>query len=282
MKAVLVTGANSGIGYYSARRLAANGFYVYAGIRKESNMIRFDGIDNIQSIKLDVTSQNEIDAAAQFIQEENRGLYGIVNNAGITTFSTMNEIEEDELYRIFNTNVLGPYRINKTLSPMLIASGGRTVTIGSISGYLASAGNGAYAMSKFAMEGYTDTYAQEMDELGVHVSIIEPGGYNTNILRNVDAESLSSEVKHSIQRKLASFDKTHKDPHEVAAAVLDVMSSNNPKRRYMIVPNENQAKRTVSIALKKAIELNHQQEYEYTQDELIKMLVQLLDESSSE
>ena len=83
-------------------------------------------------------------------------------------------------------------------------------------------------------------------------------------------------------KRLAHFDRSGEEPHKVATAVLDVMSSDKPKHRYMVVPNDNQAKRTVTIALKKAVELNCDQEFEYTQEELIKMLEQLLVESSSE
>jgi len=278
MKTVLVTGANSGIGYYISRRLAANGFYVYAGIRNSDNFGVFDGIDNVEIIKLDVTSKSDIAAAAEHIGD----LYGIVNNAGIQRFSTMNEITEDELHNMFDTNVFAPCVINKAFAHKLISSGGRTITIGSISGFIAWSGNAAYSMTKSALEAYTDAYSQEMKKVGVHVGIVEPGGYNSNILRNADNESLSPEVRKSIKNQLRRFALTGKDPHDVSGAVLHAMTSDNPKRRYMIVPIEQQAKDTINSALNKVVELNQDQEYEYSRDDLVKMLDLLLDESSSE
>jgi len=271
MKAVLVTGANSGIGRYSTRRLAANGFYVYAGVRKEINLNQFKDVDNIQTIKLDVTSQDEIDAAVVHIQSEGRGLYGIVNNAGIQRFSDMNSLDESELYEIFNTNVFGVQRINKAFVPMLDTNG-RTVAIGSISAFRQCSGSTAYGMSKAALSSYTDSYA---GEAGVYVSIIEPGGYNTNILRNANRDNLSNEMQDEINRKLKRFTLNGKDPHEVAEMVLHVMTADKPKRRYMVVPNEQQAKSTIESVLAKAIELN-------SDYDLIVMLQKLLDESSSE
>ena len=202
MKAVLVTGSNSGVGLYTARRLAANGFYVYAGVRKDINLKQFKNIDNIQTIKLDITSQDEIDAAAAHIESESRGLYGIVNNAGILRFTKMNTFDECDLHDVMNTNVFGPIRINKTFFPMLRASGGRTIAIGSISAFQPCGGSGIYGMSKAALSSYTDSYAREIAEFGVHVGIVEPGGYNTNILHNSDRESLPDEVKENIQKKL--------------------------------------------------------------------------------
>jgi len=283
MKTVLVTGANSGIGYYITKRLAANGFHIYAGIRNSDNLRIFDNTDNVQTIKLDVTAQHDIDAAVEFVESQDRGLYGIVNNAGITTFSNMDDMPESELQRIFDTNVMGPYRVNKALSPMLVASNGRTVAIGSISGFRAFSGNGAYVMSKFAIEGYTDSYAQEMAELGVHVSIVEPGGYKSNLLRReLDNKLLPESIREQIIDRLQYNNRVKKDPHDVAAAVLDVMVSETPKRRYMVTVSKSQAKRTIDAAMNRVVELNHDQAHELSRDELVKMLDLLLVEFSSE
>jgi len=279
MKAVLVTGANSGIGYYITRRLAANGFYVYAGVRTSDNLNVFDNIDNVQTIKLDVTSQSDIDSATGLIES----LYGIVNNAGVTTFFDMDDMPESELQRIFDTNILGIYRINKAFSSMLIANKGRTITIGSISGFRAFSGNGAYVMSKFALEGYTDSYAQEMDKHGVHVSIVEPGGYKSNLIRReATNELLPESIRERIRNRLQRDMKLKAEPHDVAASVLDALISDTPKRRYLTTATEFQASKTIDAAMRRVIELNYDQPHELSRDELIEMLDLLLAEFSSE
>ena len=82
-KAVLVTGASTGIGRKITELLAARGVFVYAGARKEKDLEELDAIENVQSIRLDVTIQEDIDAAVETVTKEGRGLYGLVNNAGV-------------------------------------------------------------------------------------------------------------------------------------------------------------------------------------------------------
>ena len=156
-KAVLVTGATSGIGLKVAQKLAGNGFYVYAGARKDEDMQRLDAMENIMAVQLDVTKQDQIDAAVDFVESEGRGLWGVVNNAGVAVYSPLATGPESEFDFTFNVNVYGPFRVNQAFLPLLIKSGGRTTTISSISGYIA--GPGSYSMSKFAVEGYTDSLA---------------------------------------------------------------------------------------------------------------------------
>ena len=180
-KAVLVTGASSGIGLRIAETLAGTGFYVYAGARKDEDLARLDAMDNISSVRLDVTVQEDIDAAVEFVRSEGRGLWGIVNNAGIVRYSPLVSGPESELILTFNVNVFGPYRINQAFLPFVVESGGRTATISSINGFLPSPGAAGYAASKFAVEGYTDSLAAELAETGVHVAVVPSKLHTTAI-----------------------------------------------------------------------------------------------------
>jgi 3-hydroxybutyrate dehydrogenase len=282
MKAVLVTGANSGIGFYTAKRLLANGFYVYAGIRNPSRFAVFHNTENVEIIQLDVTSQDDIDAAVAHVEKQGRGLYGVINNAGIQRFSKMNTIGDEVLYELFETNVFGPLRVNRAFADLLIGSQGRTVTVGSISAFRPCNGSGAYAMTKAAISSYMDSYHMEMAEYNVHATIVELGGYNTNILLNADNESLPDDVREGIQRRIKAYKFIGTPPHEVADKLLDIMVCDSPKRRYMIVPREEQAETAIKCTMTKVAELNSTQSYEYSKEELITMLEKLLDESSSE
>ena len=138
-RAVLVTGASSGIGLAIAKKLAANDFHVYAGARKPADLEMLDAMDNISAVRLDVSKHDDISAAVEFVEAQGRGLYGVVNNAGVAVFLPMNDVSEEDIDWVFDVNVYGPYRVNKAFAPMLEASGGRTTLIGSISGYLAGA-----------------------------------------------------------------------------------------------------------------------------------------------
>ncbi len=284
-KAVLVTGASSGIGLAIAEKLASEGFHVYAGARKDADLEMLDAKDNMTAVRLDVTKQDEIDAAVALVEEAGRGLWGVVNNAGVGVFKPMSDMTEGDLDFVFDVNVYGPYRVNNAFAPLLVESGGRTTTIGSISGYLAGPGSGTYSMSKFAIEGYTDAYAAEMSAQGVHVSVIDPGGYKSEIRKKValkslgkteeDLPDLSEDERAQVQQMIDANAKL-KEPDEVADAALHVMSAESPRRRYMVVPNADQAERTIRAALGKVVQLNQDQPYTYSRDELIALLDEAL------
>lgn len=94
-KAVLVTGANSGIGLKITEHLSADGYYVYAGARKTADLERLDAMDNVGAVRLDVTVQDDIDAAVEFVEAQGRGLYGVVNNAGVAVGERTSEVSID-------------------------------------------------------------------------------------------------------------------------------------------------------------------------------------------
>jgi NADP-dependent 3-hydroxy acid dehydrogenase YdfG len=92
-KAVLVTGASTGIGRKITEDLAGRGIFVYAGARKDSDIKELNAIENVMAIRLDVTVQEEIDAAVATITKEGRGLYGLVYNAGVAIVAPLIEVE---------------------------------------------------------------------------------------------------------------------------------------------------------------------------------------------
>src|SRR5690349_4223976 len=180
-KAVLVTGASTGIGHEITQRLAAAGYFVYAGARKDADLAALNAIPNVQAIRLDVTKQPDIDAAVAMVTKAGRGLYGLVNNAGVASVGPMASMSMDEIDLTLQVNVYGPVRVTRAFLPLLIESKGRITTIGSISGVLASKDLNAYAMSKHAMEAFTDSLAGELAPKGVTVNIVEPGNFNSEI-----------------------------------------------------------------------------------------------------
>jgi NAD(P)-dependent dehydrogenase (short-subunit alcohol dehydrogenase family) len=289
-RAVLVTGASSGIGLRIAETLAKNGFYVYAGARKAADLERLDAMDNVSSVKLDVTVQQDIDAAVEFIRSEGRGLWGIVNNAGVVMLSPLAAGSEPAVRTTFDINVLGPVRINNAFLPFLLESGGRTTIIGSISGYIAEGEDGGYSASKFAVEGYTDSLAAELAKSGVHVSIVEPGEYKSEIREKMTAQLVAAADAGTIElddAERAELLRTKfgnaelKEPDEVADAVLHALSSDRPKRRYMVTPNEEQARLTINAALQRLLELNEDQPYSYDRNQLAALLDELLEKQKT-
>ena len=265
-KAILVTGASTGIGRKITERLAAHGYFVYAGARKETDLQALGAIPNVRAVRLDVTRPEDIAAAVESVTKGGRGLYGLVNNAGIYTEAPVIDTSPEEFDLVMKVNLYGPYRVTRAFAPLIKASHGRIVNIGSISGILNESGAGAYQMSKHAMETFSATMAQELAPVGVLVSIVEPGSYKSEIVRNTMARSGTL-----TQKDVDDWAKL-KEPDEVAAAVESALSEPKPKLRYMVVPDAEQAQDTIKAQIEQLVQLNEGQPYTYDRAVLIKML----------
>ena len=281
--AVVVTGAPSGIGRKITERLASKGYWVYAGARTPAEMKALDAIKNVQAVRLDVTSPDDIAAAVALVQRGNRPLRGIVNNAGVVGVAPLVEMSEKELQFVLDVNLYGPYRITKAFAPLLLESQGRIVNISSLNGIVASPMIGAYSMSKHGIEAFSDGLAAELSPFGVRVSTIEPGNYGTSIGRNLLARTDTSLVKGSrFERQwryalglMASFENGP-PPDAVADAVFDALSSATPKRRYLVVPAAIQATIVLRKLMEEIAQLNAEQPYSVDRDALVKMLDEAL------
>jgi NAD(P)-dependent dehydrogenase (short-subunit alcohol dehydrogenase family) len=284
-RAVLVTGASSGIGRKITETLASHGWFVYAGARKPDDMASLNAIPNVQAVKLDVTDAADIAAAVETVRQEGRGLYGVVNNAGIAVLAPLIDVEEEEMQSIFDVNVFGPYRITKAFAPLLIESKGRVVTISSISGILSGPFFGPYSMTKHAMEAFGDALAAEMARFEVKSSLIEPGNYKSEIGRNTTAQAEAAfermkgtpfeEQARTMVAAMGNYDN-YPEPDDVAAAALHALSDSAPKMRYMVVATERQAEVTIRKAIEELVQLNQTHNFSYDRDALIRMLDETL------
>ena len=293
-KAVLITGASSGIGRNMAETLAREGYFVYAGARKQADIDELSAIENIEGIRLDVTVQDEIDAAVAQVREAGRGLYGLVNNAGVGVIWPLIEVDEDDMQFQMDVNTFGPWRVTRAFAPLIIESKGRITTTGSISGILSGMLAGPYSMSKHAVEAFTDSLAVEMQKFGVSVSVIEPGNYRSSIIdslidrmenRGMSAEGslYQAEIERMIERFDEGYDESYyKEPDEVSAALLEFLEDDNPKRRYMVVPAPGQAEITIRKAIEEMVQLNERHQYSYSRDELVAFLDEALAASAED
>jgi len=287
-RAVLVTGASSGIGRNIAERLASEGYFVYAGARKNIDINALNTIDNIKGIRLDVTIQADIDAAVETVRDGGRGLYGIVNNAGVVVMGILAETEDSELDFVFDVNVYGPHRIVKAFAPFVIESKGRMTHISSMAGIRTSPAYGVYGMSKHALESFSDSLAWEMATVGVHSSVIEPGPYKSNAVasnckRRTEqgynpGESLFQEIAVELAALCQGNDyPDFPEPDQVADAVMHALFSDEPKQRYLAVNDQRQAESMVRDVLKNLVEINSNgHTFNYSRDELIEMLDEAL------
>jgi NAD(P)-dependent dehydrogenase (short-subunit alcohol dehydrogenase family) len=284
-KAVLITGASTGIGRNMAERLAKEGYFVYAGARKDTDLAELDAMENIKAVRLDVTSQEDVDAAVAFVRKEGRGLWGLVNNAGVATSGTVAETEDADLDFVLNVNVNGVVRVTRAFTPLIVESKGRIVTTGSISGILSRPGGSAYSMSKHAMEAFVDSLAGEMAPAGVQVSLIEPGSYKSRIRRTTAAriasniESAGGELTDEMKERMkqsAEREVTLNEPDAVSDAAMHALFAETPRRRYMVVPDQFEAEITIRKAIEELVQLNGGHAFSYDRDQLVEMLDQAL------
>jgi len=280
-QAVLITGASTGLGRAMAELLASKGHFVYAGARKDKDMAELNAIINVQAVRLDVTDQAQIDAAVTTITEAGRGLYGLINNAGVAIVYPLAAVPMNELEWLMAVNLYGPVRVTQAFAPLIIQSKGRISTTGSISGILSGNAFGPYSMTKHAMEAFTDSLATEMAPLGVHVSIIEPGNYDSKIGKNIlarmkkqgyDKDDSPYKQMYNRVKGWEDSEEPNGDPMQVAQAALHAMFDPNPKRRYLVVPNQEQAGWTIGKAVEELVQLNMDQEFSYSREQLIDML----------
>ena len=291
-KSILVTGASTGIGRNLAETLASKGYHVYAGARKDKDLGELDAIENITAVRLDVTRQEEIDAAVRMIHERGTGLYGLVNNAGVVSVGEVLDTPVEDQTFLYTVNVEGVYRTTRAFAPLVIESGGRIVTTGSISGTLSWPGGSAYTGSKHWIAAFNDALAMEMEPHGVSVSVVEPGNYKSNIRRSSvkrkmeqanSADTQTTDELEKSYKETADRELSYKEPDEVSEAFMHALFDPNPLRRYMVVPNEEEQEWTIQAQIDELIQLNQWGPYSYSREELIKMLdVALSGAASSE
>jgi NAD(P)-dependent dehydrogenase (short-subunit alcohol dehydrogenase family) len=286
-KAVLITGATTGIGRVTAEHLAAAGYFVYAGARKDADMNALNKIENVMAVRIDVTKQDQIDAARNLIEAQGRGLWGLVNNAGVNVVAPMIEAKETDFDFLFDVNVYGVFRVTKAFAPMILESEGRIVNISSISGVLSGGGYGMYAGSKHALEAMTDALSNELGRFGVHVSAVNPGNFASEIglsrckrlISDVDAddwglfEDRRQQMLTDCKERLdAGVKDEGASPLAVAHAVERALFEDRPRDRYLVVPRQVEAGWTIAKATEEMLALNLGHEYSYSREEIAQLI----------
>lgn len=248
---VVVTGASTGIGAACALHLAALGFRVFAGIRKreDGEALRARAPERLTPLILDVTDADSIAAAAGVLRDETGeiGLVGLVNNAGIVVPGPLEFLPIDKLRRQLEVNLIGQVAVTQAMLPLLRKAKGRIVNMGSISGLLAAPFTGPYAMSKFALEAYSDALRMELAPWGIRVSLIEPGSIKTpiwnkskesgeNIYDDLDEDGrrLYEKQLFVLREQSVKVGSHGLPPEAVARTVAHALTARRPRTRYTI------------------------------------------------
>src|SRR5262245_43605654 len=288
-KAILVTGASSGIGRKITERLAADGHIVYATARKEEDLKALGAIKNVRPLRLDVTQPSDIEAAVEAVTKGGHGLYGLVNNAGVATFGTIEKMRMEEFDLTMKVNVYGPVMMIKAFTPLIVAAQGRIVNIGSPSGITDGGGPdiAAYVMSKHAIEGLTDSLVLQLGPRGVQVSAVEPGAYRSDMDKNMLARLTEAEKANMLKVWGPPPDPMQfPEADEVAVAVAQALFEPNPKRRYLAIPrnakdrmNPRLPERIIRYQMKQLVRWNEGHAYTFDRATLVKMLDDALADS---
>ncbi len=299
MRAVLVTGASSGIGNATARYLAERGCLVYGTVRNETAADELRTIPNVAPVRCDVTKPDEIAEAVRTVTEAGHGLYGLVNNAGLGELGMVSTWTDEELLHMFDVNVFGPFRMTNAFLPLLLEAKGRVVNIGSQGGMLSKNYYGPYTMTKHALESYTETLRIELEPYGVFASIVQPGGVATNIgaaLRDgtvgrfqraqppfrEEAEQilgfLTAPPAEEAGGSAAAAGESESNrkpspPVIVAEVVYDALFAPTPKLRYL-VGTKWEGDRVLSALMSKLLDENDNPKHGYSRDDLVALLDQ--------
>ena len=212
MRNVLVTGGSRGIGLAIASRLAASGDYnVVAVARRESEdlerAIRRAGEGRLHFSAFDLSRIGEIPGFVKELRDAFGGIYGLVNNAGISSEGLLATMRNSEIEALIRLNVLSPIVLTKYVVRHMMADGaGRVVNISSIIASTGYNGLSVYAASKAAVAGFTHSLAREVGRVGITVNAIAPGFVDTELTRSLDEDGRRRIAGRSALRRLPEAD----------------------------------------------------------------------------
>lgn len=241
-KYILVTGAFGGLGIPLLDLLIKNHYHIFACDILEVPS-EYKQHKQITPISMDVQEQDSIDKAFNQVSKVTSNLDAIVHTAGILEVGSMVEIPTEKIQHILDINFLGVYRINKTFLPLILNSKGRILILSSETGKQTAAPfNGAYALSKYALEAYSDALRRELSFYGIKVIKFQPGAFKTNMTKQVEAIFMKAENNSKLFKQpiskgssyLPSVYKNAKDPILLAKIMMKALTVKNPKTAYAI------------------------------------------------
>jgi hypothetical protein len=251
-RAIVITGASTGIGRAGVAKAVREGAHVFASVRKQNDAesVRSEFGDAVTPLLFDVVDEVAVRAGAAQVAQAlaGRRLFGLVNNAGIAVPGPLLHLETDELRRQFEVNLFGVHNVTRAFADLLGADpertgkAGRIVMISSVGGENAAPFVGPYASSKFALEGYSQALRRELLLYGIDVIVIGPGAIATPIWEKAEQEDLkrfSNTPYASAIERVATFmvqqGKVGLPPSDVGDLIWHCLADPKPKVRYPIL-----------------------------------------------
>ena len=255
-RGVVVTGCDTGFGKAIALQLAKEGAVVFAGVMDSNNgqnlaKIAADFAGVIEPVVMNVTKQEDIDNCLQIVEKSGVILHGVVCNAGISAFGYCEMLPLSRYEINMDVNYFGAVRVTRAFLPMIRASRGRVVNMGSIGAHAPSAFGSAYLSTKAAMVSFSQCLRQELHKFGVRVSLVEPGFFRTDLLASGSANGADGAQKQGsgpygdYEQKMAATAKAIQASEVandwlsggvpgVVDCVVDALCNRHPLARYVV------------------------------------------------
>lgn len=241
-KVVLITGASTGMGRETALFLSNKDFIVYAGTR-DPKKLKDISSKNLIPIKLDITKPQQIQETINTIYKKEKQIDILLNNAGYGVVSTVEDLDEEEMFQQFNINVFGVLRVCKEVIPIMRKQkNGVIINISSFLGKIGLPLLTLYNSSKYAVEGITDSLRYELDGFNIRVHSVMPGFFNTqfareNLVTNIQTFKEDSPY-YNIVSKLAPVIveqiNNGNDPKNVAHIIYEIINNDKFPARTTI------------------------------------------------
>ncbi|QNI37748.1 oxidoreductase [Edaphobacter albus] len=238
-----ITGSSTGFGRLLAEEVLKTGDVVVATARKVEQVadLEVQYPERALALALDVTNQQQVNAAVAKTLERFGRVDVLVNNAGYGVAGAIEEVSDTELRPMYEANVFGLLRVTRAFLPQLRKQrSGHILNLSSIGGLTAGPGWGLYQSTKFAVEGLSEALAQEIAPLGIRVTIIEPGPFRTDFLGRSSQEATKKiEDYHSTADNARLYrseqdGKQPGDPLKAVQAMIQVVDSPNPPLRLLL------------------------------------------------
>lgn len=252
MKTVLITGTSTGIGRVTTEVLAAKGWRVFATMRNLEKKeplevaLREASVESqlesqVEIERLDVNDPASIEAAtASILAKTGNTLDAVVHNAGVAIAGAHEDLPDTEIRRVMETNFFGVLGLTRAVLPVMRAQGhGRIVLVSSQSAFAGQPANSIYCASKWALEGWAESIAYELDGFGIDVVLVEPGPYQTEIWRSTERVLPEGGAYTPWLRRVFRGADRHeetqaRDPKEVADVIAAALEARRPKVRYPV------------------------------------------------
>jgi NAD(P)-dependent dehydrogenase (short-subunit alcohol dehydrogenase family) len=241
-KTWIITGAGRGMGVGFAKAALAAGHNVVATGRNPDAVAKAVGeADQLLVVKLDVTSTQDAEAAVKAAVDRFGAIDVLVNNAASFEAGLFEELTPEQIERQFTVSVFGPMNVTRAALPVMRRQrSGHVITISSVAGLAGAAYTSAYAASKFAIDGWMESLAPELEPFGIHTTVVNPGFFRTELLTTESTNYAAASIEDYAEQSAAHREffesmngKQGGDPDKLAQALLTIADEQSPPLRFI-------------------------------------------------